>query len=67
MLHNKNHIINLLNFYKKKYPEEVIIADEVISLINDYGDCFYRTNFYAHITASAWVIAPDSRILITVS
>ncbi|MDA9163270.1 NUDIX hydrolase [Rickettsiaceae bacterium] len=60
---DKNNIINLLTSYKGKYPKEGALADEFISLINDYNDAFYRTNFYGHITGSAWVVDSDARIL----
>ncbi len=63
MLSDKNNIIKLLTSYKEKYPTESALADEFLSLINDYEDSFFRTNFFGHITGSAWVIDSAARVL----
>lgn len=55
MKKNKS-LINNLNEYLIKYPDESLKVGKVLDFINNYENCFARNNWYGHFTGSAWVV-----------
>jgi 8-oxo-dGTP pyrophosphatase MutT (NUDIX family) len=64
-LHRKP-LLDLLARYRAAHPDEAVCADRIRVLVETQRDCFERTCFPGHVTASAWVLSPDGkRFLLT--
>ena len=63
---NRQPLLELLRRYEDAYPEEGGCVGRVRSLVEEHPDCFERTCFPGHVTASAWILSPDrKRVLLT--
>ncbi|MBI3508902.1 MAG: NUDIX hydrolase [Chlamydiia bacterium] len=60
--HLKKKKMDLLARLAAYHPtaEEVVTKERMMAFIQQYPDCFERTLEIGHITASAWLISPDS-------
>jgi 8-oxo-dGTP pyrophosphatase MutT (NUDIX family) len=64
-LHRKP-LLDLLARYRAAHPDETMCADRIRALVETQRDCFERSCFPGHVTASAWVLSPDGkRFLLT--
>ena len=59
-------LVELLERYIEHYPEDLVRADHVRQFVRVHPDCFHRTCFEGHITASAWILSPDHRQVLLV-
>jgi len=59
-LHRKQ-LLDLLARYRAAHPDEAACADRIRALVERHADCFERTCWAGHVTASAWVLSPDGR------
>jgi 8-oxo-dGTP pyrophosphatase MutT (NUDIX family) len=59
-LHRKP-LLDLLARYRAAHPDEAPCADRIRALVEAHPDCFERTCWAGHVTASAWVLSPDGR------
>ena len=51
----------LLERYARAWPDEVALAERFTRFAAAHDDCLLRTCVPGHITASAWILAPDHR------
>ena len=51
-----NNLINDLNKYLIKHPNEYLIVNKVLDFVKNHSNCFDRNNWYGHFTGSAWVV-----------
>jgi 8-oxo-dGTP pyrophosphatase MutT (NUDIX family) len=59
-------LLDWLDRYGKRYPEEAENVERVEALVRERRDCFDRTCLPGHITASAWIVSSDHhRFLLT--
>ena len=59
-------LIQLLDRYRGRHPDEIATIDRVRTLLDDYERCFFRDCFPGHITSSAWIVSRESRsVLLT--
>jgi len=56
---HRARLLELLDRYETKHPEESTRVERVRSFVRDHPDCFERTCRDAHVTGSAWVLSPD--------
>jgi 8-oxo-dGTP pyrophosphatase MutT (NUDIX family) len=59
-LHRKP-LLDLLARYHAAHPEESACVERTIALVESHADCFERTCWDGHVTASAWLLSPDAR------
>ena len=52
----KNVLSFQLNDYLKRFPSEKVKIAKTLNLLFNHNDCFKRTNWGGHFTASAWVV-----------
>ena len=52
-------LLNSLEAYKPTDAAEVTFKEQMIEFIDQHPDCFERTLFKGHITASAWIVSSD--------
>ncbi len=55
---HRNHLLNLLNQYYPKTPEEITFKSQIIDFVSNHKNCFERSSLVGHITASAWILDP---------
>ena len=59
-------LMQLLDRYRGRHPDEIGTIDRVRTLLDDDERCFFRDCFPGHITASAWIVSRESRsVLLT--
>jgi 8-oxo-dGTP pyrophosphatase MutT (NUDIX family) len=59
-------LIQLLDRYRGRHPDEIATIDRVRTLLDDYERCFFRDCFPGHITSSAWIVSRERRsVLLT--
>jgi 8-oxo-dGTP pyrophosphatase MutT (NUDIX family) len=59
-------LMQLLDRYRGRHPDEMATIDRVRTLLDDYERCFFRDCFPGHITSSAWIVSRESRsVLLT--
>lgn len=59
-------LMQLLDRYRGRHPDEIATIDRVRTLLDDYERCFFRDCFPGHITSSAWIVSRESRsVLLT--
>jgi len=64
-LHRKP-LLDLLARYRAAHPDETTCVDRIRALVETQRDCFERSCFPGHVTASAWLLSPDGkRFLLT--
>jgi 8-oxo-dGTP pyrophosphatase MutT (NUDIX family) len=52
----KEKILNLLYNYNPTDYNEITYKKDIINFVNEYDNCFERTNLVGHMTASGWLI-----------
>jgi 8-oxo-dGTP pyrophosphatase MutT (NUDIX family) len=63
---HRRPLLELLERYSARHPEERSCVDRVCKLVSEHDDCFERTCLPGHITASAWIASSDhERFLLT--
>ena len=63
---HRKPLLDLLARYRAAHPDETPCADRIRALVETQRDCFERSCFPGHVTASAWVLSPDGkRFLLT--
>lgn len=63
---HRQSILNTLEQYLRRHPDEANTANRIKRLVEQHEDCFDRTCLPGHITGSAWIISHDfSRCLLT--
>lgn len=58
---HRKPLLDLLARYRADHPEEAACAERVRALVETRADCFERTCWAGHVTASAWVLSHDAR------
>ncbi len=56
---HRQPLLELLNRYTARYPDEAAVVARIRALVEDHADCFERTCRPGHITGSAWVVSHD--------
>ena len=65
-LMSRESIIQDLETYRLKYPDEAGVVDRFIEFVSVYEDCFERSLLEGHITGSAWLVDPSGgNVLLT--
>jgi 8-oxo-dGTP pyrophosphatase MutT (NUDIX family) len=54
-------LLELLERYVGRRPEDRAVADRVIAFVRTHPDCFERSCREGHITGSAWILSADHR------
>lgn len=63
---HRKPLLDLLERYRSVHPDERACVDRVRALVETQRDCFERSCFPGHITASAWLLSSDGkRFLLT--
>ena len=58
---HRKPLLDLLARYRASHPDEAACADRIRALVETQRDCFERSCFPGHVTASAWLLSPDGR------
>lgn len=58
---HRQPLLELLDRYLSRYPDEVDVASRIRQLVESSPDCFERTCRPGHITGSAWVLSQDGK------
>jgi len=56
---HRKPLLEKLERYLARYPDERIMVDHVIQFVRANPDCFERTCRPGHVTGSAWILSPD--------
>ena len=56
---HRQHVLQTLNQYDARYPNEQAMTNRIRTLVTDHPDCFERTCQSGHITGSAWIVSTD--------
>lgn len=63
---HRHSLLSLLENYIPLNREEQFSKDMIINFVKNNKDCFLRSNMAGHITASCWLLSPNSEeILLT--
>ena len=63
---HRKPLLDLLARYRAAHPDETTCVDRIRALVETQRDCFERSCFPGHVTASAWLLSPDGkRFLLT--
>jgi len=63
---NSTHLIQQLQEYQTRWPDEVELAQRFIRFLTDHDDCFERELQVGHVTGSAWLVnRAGTHILLT--
>ena len=54
-------LLELLERYEKRAPDEAICIGRIRELVRNCEDCFHRSCLPGHVTASAWIVSSDYR------
>jgi 8-oxo-dGTP pyrophosphatase MutT (NUDIX family) len=57
-------LIEWLDRYRKRHPEEVETVDRVRRLVSGDERCLFRDCYPGHITSSAWIVSRESRAVL---
>jgi hypothetical protein len=63
---HRRPLLELLDRYAERFPEEDAVTERIRSLVFEHPDCFERTCRPGHITGSAWVLSPDRQKVLLV-
>ena len=58
--------VDAINNYIPRCPQEEKDKDFFIRFIDENPDCLLRSNDFAHVTASSWVVSPDRKKVLMV-
>ena len=53
---HRNQLLELLQDYQERYPEESSVAERLQNFVREHPDCFERSLSAGHITGSAWLV-----------
>jgi 8-oxo-dGTP pyrophosphatase MutT (NUDIX family) len=56
---HRRKLLDLLERYLMRYPEDRVRVDHVRQFVRASPDCFQRANVEGHITGSAWIVSHD--------
>jgi 8-oxo-dGTP pyrophosphatase MutT (NUDIX family) len=63
---HRQPLLELLDAYQKRHPEESACVEKIRALTRAHEDCFLRDCQPGHITASSWIVSHDlERVLLT--
>ena len=63
---HRNLLLSLLKAYHTDFEDEQKSLQEIIAFVEQYPNCFERSNLKGHITGSAWLLSPDGqKVLLT--
>ncbi len=63
---HRRPLLDLLDAYQQRHPEESSCVERFRSLARAHEDCFLRDCHPGHITASSWIVSHDlERVLLT--
>lgn len=63
---NNSQLLNALNGYRARHPEETSVTDRFHEFVAAHVDCFQRSLLTGHVTGSAWLVnRADSHVLLT--
>jgi 8-oxo-dGTP pyrophosphatase MutT (NUDIX family) len=63
---HRRALLDLLEAYLLRYPEDHVRVDHVRQFVRGHPDCFERTCVEGHVTGSVWLLSPDRRsVLLT--
>ena len=63
---HRQPLLNLLEQYARRWPEETPVVERFRELVNAHETCFERDCWAGHITGSAWLVNPaGSHVLLT--
>ena len=66
LLSQRKNLLELLNHYEVRYPNEHETVERMRSFIDYHTNCFERKCIPGHVTGSAWIVSPDrSKYLMT--
>ncbi len=63
---HRRPLLELLDRYIVRYPEESEVVARIRLLVLTHSDCFERTCRPGHITGSAWVLSHDRKLCLLV-
>jgi len=58
---HRKPLLDLLARYRSAHADEADCVDRIEALVQKRADCFERSCWAGHVTASAWVLSPDGR------
>jgi 8-oxo-dGTP pyrophosphatase MutT (NUDIX family) len=58
---HRRPLLELIELYERAHADEIDVVARVRALVQQRSDCFDRECLPGHITASAWILAPDRR------
>ncbi|HEX6961284.1 MAG TPA: NUDIX hydrolase [Lacipirellula sp.] len=62
---HRRPLLEMLDRYAARYPDECDVAERIRRLVVDHADCFDRVCRPGHVTASSWVTTPErDRVLL---
>ena len=53
---HRQPLLQLIDTYAEKYPEEQEMTSRLRDFVRDYPDCFERSQQVGHITGSCWLV-----------
>ena len=56
---HRQHVLQTLNQYDARYPNEQAMTNRIRTLVTDHPDCFERTCQLGQVTGSAWIVPTD--------
>ena len=63
---SRQSLIEQLGHYRAQYPQESAVADRFSAFVQQYEDCFERSQQLGHVTGSAWLTnAAGTHVLLT--
>lgn len=63
---HRRALLELLDRYRIIHPSEAECIGRIRALVTEYSNCFERSCWPGHVTASAWILSSDrSRCLLT--
>ena len=63
---HRNALLKLLKDYSKQFPKELETTSNFIRFVESEPNCLQRDLKKGHVTASSWVLSPDSsEVLLT--
>lgn len=61
---DRTDLIALLDGYTRRHSDESETVDRVRNLLSEYANCFERTCYPGHITASAWIVSRETNAVL---
>ena len=59
---HRDGLLNLVNAYSPVFPEEKVYRSKILDFIQSHPDCFNRSCYEGHITASSFLLNYDSTL-----